>query len=87
VIAFVRSFGSYLRLHDCLAHAAAVQAGDVISVLLELARHDPRHKELMKLGVKPNMLVFYEPVSCCTCSGLPTEFRVSALTFSVSRVR
>jgi hypothetical protein len=35
--------------------------------LLEMARHDPRHKELMKLGVKPHMLVFYEPVSYCPC--------------------
>ena len=61
-IAFVRNFGSYLKLHTCLVRAAAAQADDVVSVLLELARYDPRHKELMKLGVKPHMLVFYEQV-------------------------
>jgi hypothetical protein len=61
-IGFVRTFGSYLKLHTCLVHAAAAHADDVVSVLLELARYDPRHKELMKLGVKPHMLVFYEQV-------------------------
>lgn len=61
-IAFVRDFGSYLKLHTCLVHAAATHADDVVSVLLELARYDPRHKELMKVGVKPHMLVFYEQV-------------------------
>lgn len=63
VISFVRNFGSYLKLHTCLVHAASVHAADVVHVLLDLARHDPRHKELMKLGVKPRTLVFYEPVS------------------------
>jgi hypothetical protein len=65
-ITFVRKFGSYLKLHTCLVHAAAARADDVVSVLLELARYDPRHKEMMKLGVKPHMLVFYEQVRTFT---------------------
>jgi hypothetical protein len=65
-IAFVRKFGSYLKLHTSLVHAAAARADDVVSVLLELARYDPRHKEMMKLGVKPHMLVFYEQVRTFT---------------------
>jgi hypothetical protein len=62
-LTFVRTFGAYLKLHTSIAHAAAVYAGEVIDVLLELARHDPRHKELMKHVVKSSSLVFYEPVS------------------------
>jgi hypothetical protein len=66
-IVFVRTFGSYLKLHTCLVQAAAAHADDVVSVLLELARYDPRHKEFMKLGVKPHMLVFYEQVRTFEC--------------------
>lgn len=66
-IGFVRTFGSYLKLHTSLVYAAAAHADEVIDVLLDLARHDPRHKELMKLGVKPHSLVFYEPVSPNVC--------------------
>lgn len=59
---FVREFGSYLKLHPSFAKAAAVHSPEVISILLDLARHDPRHKEIMKLAAKPSSLSFYEPV-------------------------
>jgi hypothetical protein len=62
ISSFVRSYGSYLKMHTCLAYAALLKAEEVIDLLLEAAKYDPRHREMMKLTSKANALVFYEPV-------------------------
>jgi hypothetical protein len=61
IIPFIETYGSYLKLHTCLAYAAVLRAENVILSLLSLAKHDPRHREVMKHTVKSSM-VFYEPV-------------------------
>lgn len=60
---FVKCYGAYLQLHTCIAYAAAIEAEGVIHVLLDLAKHDPRHLEAMKQLSKSNALVLYDPVS------------------------
>jgi hypothetical protein len=60
---FVRQFGAYLKLHTCLAYAASLKAEAIVEILLDLAKHDPRHREVMKLTSKIGSLVLYEPVS------------------------
>lgn len=62
ISSFVKDFGSYLKMHTCLAYAALLQAEEVIDLLLEAAKYDPRHREMMKITSKVNTLVFYEPV-------------------------
>lgn len=61
IIPFIETYGSYLKLHTCLAYAAVLKAENVILSLLSLAKHDPRHREVMKHTSKSSM-VFYEPV-------------------------
>ena len=63
LVAFVEKFGAYLKLHTCLAYAAALKSCEVIDVLLSLAKHDPRHREVMKLFSRRHALILYEPVS------------------------
>jgi hypothetical protein len=62
ISSFVKNFGSYLKMHTCLAYSALLQAEEVIDLLLEAAKYDPRHREMMKITSKGNALVFYEPV-------------------------
>lgn len=60
---FLEKFGSYLRIDTCLAYAAAVRAESVVDILLGVAKHDPRHREVIKQTSKQATMVFYEPVS------------------------
>ena len=64
MIVFLGEYGSYLRLHTCLAYAAVLKSETVIDLLLGIAKNDPRHREVMKQTSKWNQLIFYEPV--CT---------------------
>ena len=71
LVVFVKKFGAYMKLHTCLAYAAALERTDVIDALLDLAEHDLRHREVLKLFSRRNALILYEPVShfslalCC----------------------
>jgi hypothetical protein len=60
---FVHRFGAYLKLHACLVVANSCKAESVIKVLLELAQHDPRHKDVSKHIARTGSLVLYEEVS------------------------
>lgn len=64
LVEFVKKYGAYLKLHTCLAYAAALKRTDVIDALLDLAEHDLRHREVIKLFSRRNALILYEPVSC-----------------------
>jgi len=61
LVDFVKKYGAYLQLHNCLAYAAALKRSDVIDVLLQLAEHDLRHREVIKLFARRNALILYEP--------------------------
>ena len=65
---FVLQFGSYLRLHTCLAYAAVLKAPTLINSLLEVARFDPRHREVMKQTSRPSALIIYDSVSSLIAS-------------------
>ncbi|KAL7569184.1 hypothetical protein ACA910_017008 [Epithemia clementina (nom. ined.)] len=58
---FVTDYGAYLRLHTCLAYAAALQAQDLVTLLVEIAKHDPQHRESMRRFSRAGSLLFYEP--------------------------
>ena len=60
--AFINEYGAYLRLHTCIAHAAALRAQDIVKMLLALAKNDPLHRESMRRFSRANSLHFYEPV-------------------------
>lgn len=60
IIVFLGEFGAYLEINKCLVLAAAMRAEVVIDLLLSIAKHDPRHREVMKLMSKSNHLVLYE---------------------------
>ena len=60
-ISFITQYGSYLKLYSCLVSVRSVECTRVSDVLLRLAKHDPRHKEVMKQLSKASSLVFYEP--------------------------
>jgi hypothetical protein len=64
ILPFVKDYGSYLKMHTCLAYSAVLKSERVIDVLLEAAKYDPRHREVMKQMSKANALIFYEPVCC-----------------------
>jgi hypothetical protein len=59
----VKNYGAYLKLPTALAYAAALRFSEVINVLLELAEHDLRHKEIVNLFTRRNALILYDPVS------------------------
>jgi hypothetical protein len=63
VLDFVKTYGAYLKLPTSFAYASALRFSDVITALLELAEHDPRHKEIVKLFTRRSALILYEPVS------------------------
>mgnify|MGYP005840076037 CR=1 FL=1 len=63
LVEFVRKYGAYMKLHTCLAYAAALECVDSINELLKLAEHDIRHREVVRLFAKRNALILYEPVS------------------------
>lgn len=71
LVSFVKKFGAYMKLHTCLAYAAALKCSDVIDELLALAEHDLRHREVIKLFHRRHALILYEPVSaflsCLSC--------------------
>lgn len=60
---FVKEYGSYLKLHSCLAYAATIQSQRIVEALLEVALHDPVHNSMSKKILKGANLMFYEPVS------------------------
>lgn len=70
-VSFIKEYGSYLKMHACLAYSAVIEADAVVSCLLDLAKHDPSHKDMMKHSGKGNSLVFYEPVSLRNYPVLP----------------
>ena len=57
---FVSDFGSYLKLHTCLAYSAILKARNVLRVLLDVAKFDPCHKDAMRRIANGKELVFYE---------------------------
>jgi len=63
IVEFLRQYGSYLKLHTCLAYAAVLKAETVIDHLLGIAKYDPRHREVIKQTSKSTAMIFYEPVS------------------------
>ena len=63
IAAFLKEYGSYLRMDTCLAYASVLRATFVIDLLLSIAKHDPRHREAMKQMSKSTSMLFYEPVS------------------------
>lgn len=60
---FVETYGSYLRIHSCLAFASSIGDESAIAALLKAASHDPTHKEAVKEIEKSNNLLFYDSVS------------------------
>jgi hypothetical protein len=60
---FVKTFGAYLKLHSCLVCAAEIHAESIIPILLEIAKHDMRHRDALKLLSKKTFFTPYEPVS------------------------
>lgn len=64
---FVHRFGAYLKLHACLIAAASAKAETLIEVLLELAQHDPKHREVTKHISRMGSLVLYEEVRWLRC--------------------
>mmetsp|Transcript_16747 Transcript_16747/g.46019 ORF Transcript_16747/g.46019 Transcript_16747/m.46019 type:complete len:1288 (+) Transcript_16747:157-4020(+) len=59
--AFVKDYGAYLRLHTCIAYSGVMRAHDIIKVLLDVAKHDPLHKETIRRFSRAGALIFYEP--------------------------
>ncbi len=77
IVVFLGEYGSYLRMDTCLAYAAVLKADTVVDLLLSIAKHDPRHREMIKQTTKSTSMVFYEPVS----------FNMSAFIVRRSRLR
>jgi len=81
---FVKEYGSYLTMHTCLAYSDILKAEEVIDLLLEVAKFDPRHREVMKHVSRANALVFYEPVCAIFPPGselLGSKWDTVCLTF------
>jgi hypothetical protein len=62
ILDFVGEYGAYLKLHTCLAYAAVLKSSQLVDSLLEVAKFDPRHREVMKETMKPSALVIYDSV-------------------------
>jgi hypothetical protein len=62
-IEFVDKYGAYLKLPMSVAYAAFTKSEPVFERLLELAKHDPRHKEALGEIARIHSIVLYEPVS------------------------
>ena len=67
---FLKDYGSYLRMDTSLVYASALKATSVIDILLNIANHDPRHREALKQMTMPGSMVFYEPVRHGDCDAL-----------------
>jgi hypothetical protein len=67
---FVGEYGAYLKLHTCLAYAAVLKSPQLIDSLLEVARFDPRHREVMKQTSRASALVIYDSVRVFLCDML-----------------
>jgi len=63
--AFVEKYGAYLKLHSSLVAASKAHSSKITDNLLEVAKHDPKHIEMMKelaaVRHKKNPLVLYVP--------------------------
>jgi hypothetical protein len=85
IVVFLGEYGSYLKMDTCLAYAAVVKAGTVVDLLLSIAKHDPRHREVIKQTSKSTSMVFYEPVrnsrSGCTVGRLRMLFTQLSRSF------
>lgn len=62
-VAFVKKYGAYLQIHSCLSCSAAVKAVAPINEILQLARHDPTHRDAVREIQKSTSLTFYDAVS------------------------
>jgi hypothetical protein len=62
IVVFLGEYGSYLRMDTCLAYAGVLKSETVVDLLLSIAKHDPRHREVMKQLSRSTSMVFYEPV-------------------------
>jgi hypothetical protein len=62
IVLFLSEYGSYLKMDTCLSYAAVLEADIVVDQLLSIAKHDPRHREVIKQTTKSTSMVFYEPV-------------------------
>jgi len=62
---FVKKYGAYLKLHPSLVAAAKAQSRKLTEELLNVAKYDPKHcemmKELHKLEKNKDAIVLYEP--------------------------
>ena len=79
VVVFLGEYGSYLRMDTCLAYAAVLKADTVVDLLLGIAKHDPRHREMIKQTTKSTSMVFYEPVSCNKSAFIVRRYRLRLL--------
>lgn len=60
---FIVRYGSYLKMHTCLAYATVLKAQTVILELLQMAKHDPVHRQGLSQIMNGEALTVYEPVS------------------------
>ena len=63
--AYLAQHESGLSLLACMQDGALMQQemlADRFDMLLELSRHDPKHREVMKHTSKSSSWLFYEPV-------------------------
>lgn len=79
-------FGSYLKMQTCLSYAAILHAEDVVESLLAVAKHDPRHKEVLKQMSRTNSMIFYEPVSFIDTEACTFGLKVANTAFSLKNV-
>eukprot|EP00980_Cylindrotheca_fusiformis_P028429 scaffold22599_cov139-Cylindrotheca_fusiformis.AAC.20 len=59
-VTFVKKYGAYLQIHSSLSCSAAAKASAPIKEILQLARHDPTHRDAVREIQKSSSLVFYD---------------------------
>jgi hypothetical protein len=69
-VAFVKKYGAYLQIHSCLSCSAAVKAVAPINEILQLASHDPTHRDAVREIHKSTSLTFYDSVSVLAKKGI-----------------
>ena len=79
---FVNEYGAYLRLTTCLSLAVALKLYDIITLLLEMGRHDPQHRESVRRFSRRGALQFYEPVSATRDWSVDSGMMISLRLFS-----
>lgn len=60
---FIERYGAYLQIQSCLSFASLLKDETATTLILEVAKYDPNHRDAYKEMQNANRSLFYDQVS------------------------